>query len=54
MIKKIHIMHQVTYVVIYVVLVTIFESVIPVVGVTLGFILIKIASLLYRLFDKNR
>ena len=49
MMKRIHIMHQVTYVVIYVLLTVIFESVIPIVGVTLGFLIIKISSLLTRL-----
>ncbi len=53
MIKRIHIMHQVTYVVIYVLLTVVFESVIPIVGVTLGFLIIKISSLLTKLFIKK-
>lgn len=53
MIKRIHIMHQVTYVVIYVLLTVIFETVIPIVGVTFGFLIIKISSLLTRLSIKK-
>ena len=53
MMKRIHVIYQITYATIYVVLAVTFKSFYPIIGVTLGFILIKIASLLYRIFMKK-
>lgn len=53
-IKRIHIIHQITYVVIFTFIAVFLRSIYSIVGITLGLLLIKIASFFYSLKEKNK
>ena len=53
MIKKIHVFYQVTYIVLYFALALFLKSILAIVGLTIGLLIIKISSLLVKLFNKK-